>query len=245
MRLYGELAEWFHLLTAPADYEEAAEAYSRLFVERASGPVERVLELGCGGGNNASHMKAGFRLTLVDLSSEMLGVSRGLNPECEHLQGDMRTLRLGRLFDAVFVQDAVMYMASEVDLRAAMATAVEHCRPGGVVVFAPDCVRETFHEYEHDGGHDGDDGRALRYHETATDPEPSDTTYRVELRMRLREADGTERIDTDVYTFGLFRKAEWLRWLTEAGLRAEAIPCDLGGEDVPTTYIFVGVRPIR
>ena len=35
-------------------------------------------------------------MTLVDLSEEMLAVSRELNPECEHLQGDMRTLRLGR-----------------------------------------------------------------------------------------------------------------------------------------------------
>src|SRR3972149_1508073 len=59
-----------------------------------------VLELGSGGGNNASHMKAHFKLTLVDRSPAMLAVSRALNPECEHLEGDMRTLRLGRGFDA-------------------------------------------------------------------------------------------------------------------------------------------------
>ena len=32
-------------------------------------------------------------------------MSRSINPECEHVQGDMRTLRLGREFDAVFVHD--------------------------------------------------------------------------------------------------------------------------------------------
>jgi hypothetical protein len=55
------------------------------------------------------HLKARFAMTLVDLSGEMLAVSRRFNPECEHLQGDMRTVRLGRAFDAVFVHDAVDY----------------------------------------------------------------------------------------------------------------------------------------
>ena len=40
----------------------------------------------------------------------MLELSRTLNPDCEHLEGDMRTLRLGRTFDAVLIHDAVMYM---------------------------------------------------------------------------------------------------------------------------------------
>ncbi|MHC4615594.1 MAG: class I SAM-dependent methyltransferase, partial [Planctomycetota bacterium] len=57
-----------------------------------------VLELGSGGGNNASHLKKWFDMTLVDLSPHMLEVSRALNPECSHQQGDMRTVRLGTLF---------------------------------------------------------------------------------------------------------------------------------------------------
>lgn len=48
-------------------------------------------------------------MTLVDLSPEMLTTSCALNPECEHLPGDMRTVRLGRLFDAVFIHDAIIY----------------------------------------------------------------------------------------------------------------------------------------
>ena len=50
-----------------------------------------VLELGSGGGNNASHLKAQFRMTLVDRSPGMLAVSRALNPECEHVEGDCAT----------------------------------------------------------------------------------------------------------------------------------------------------------
>ncbi len=245
MKLYGELADWFHLLTSPEDYRQEARVYSRLIAAGVSGPSSTVLELGSGGGNTASHMKSRFRLTLTDLSPAMLAVSRSLNPECEHLEGDMRTLRLGRTFDAVFVHDAVMYMTSEGDLRAAMATAVAHCRPGGVVLFVPDCVSETFRPYEHDGGHDGADGRSLRYHERVFDPDPSDTTYEVELTIRLREADGSERVVVETHTLGVFSRRDWIGWLTAAGLRVEALASSLGGADFPETYIFVGRRPLR
>ena len=107
-------------------------------------PLETVLELGSGGGNNASHLKRRFRLTLVDASPDMLAVSRALNPECEHVQGDMRSVRLEREFDAVFVHDAIAYMTSRDDLLRAMRTARAHCRAGGVALFAPDHVLETF-----------------------------------------------------------------------------------------------------
>ena len=82
-------------------------------VEKADGPVSTVLELGSGGGNNASHLKRHFTLTLVDRSPEMLELSRGLNPELEHVEGDMRTMRLDRTFDAVFVHDALAYILTE------------------------------------------------------------------------------------------------------------------------------------
>src|SRR3989304_6513572 len=108
-KLYGPLAPWFHLLTAPEDYAEEAEFYRRVLTEACERPPRTLLELGSGGGNSAAHLKAHFRMTLVDLSHEMLEVSKGLNPECEHVQGDMRTVRLGREVDVVFVHDAVMY----------------------------------------------------------------------------------------------------------------------------------------
>src|SRR3712207_9249425 len=108
-------------------------------------PAPTLLELGSGGGNNAVHLKAHFaQVTLTDLSPEMLAVSRALNPDCEHLLGDMRTLRLGRAFDVVFVHDAIDYMTTREDLRLALETAAVHCKPDGLGLFVPDYVREAF-----------------------------------------------------------------------------------------------------
>ena len=163
-------------------------------------------------------------MTLTDLSAEMLELSRTINPELEHIQGDMRTLRLGREFDAVFVHDAVVYMTTEADLRAAIETAYIHCRPGGVALFAPDHVRENFAPATDHGGHDGTDGRGLRYLEWTWDPDPSDDHYTVDYAYLLREAAGSVRVEQDRHIEGLFSRATWLRLLDEAGFEAKAVP---------------------
>ena len=89
LKLYTELADWFHLLTRPEDYAEEAEFYRKAILSASSKPPHNLLELGSGGGNNASHLKAHFTLTLVELSPEMIATSRTINPELEHLQGDI------------------------------------------------------------------------------------------------------------------------------------------------------------
>ena len=71
----------------------------------------------------------------------MLAVSRKLNPECEHVLGDMRSLDLGREFDLVLIHDAIMYATDSASVRASLTTAHRHCRPGGATLIVPDCVR--------------------------------------------------------------------------------------------------------
>src|SRR5262245_2266287 len=107
-RLYNELASWWPLLSPPEEYVDEAAWFKQALLDVCHGPVQTLLELGSGGGNNASHLKAHFRMTLVDLAPGMLAVSRELNPECEHIEGDMRSVRLGRLFDGVLVHDAII-----------------------------------------------------------------------------------------------------------------------------------------
>lgn len=240
--LYGDLASWFHLLTPPSDYADEAAYYRRALVG-AAGRVDTLLELGSGGGNNASHLKAHFRCTLTDLSHAMLEQSRRINPECEHLPGDMRTLRLGRTFDAVLVHDAVMYLTTEEDLRRAMETAFVHVRRGGAALFAADCTRETFGPHTDHGGGDAE-GRALRYLEWTWDPDPADTTFVVDLAYLLRE-DGREmRVVHDRHVMGLFPRATWSRLLAETGFVERPAPCASDEGDVGDMgEIFLAVRP--
>jgi SAM-dependent methyltransferase len=215
--IYGELAPWFHLLTHPSDYVEEADFIERVIDATVMGEARTMLELGSGGGNNASHLKHHFECTLTDLSPEMLALSRTLNPECEHLAGDMRTLRLDRTFDAVFAHDAIAYMTTVDDLRVTLETVARHLRPGGAAVIVPDTTRELFAPGTRHGGHDGDDGRSLRYLEWTYDPDPADTTYIVDLVVVLREA-GDVRVEHDRHTCGVFPESLWRRLMTDAGL---------------------------
>ncbi|PYS47692.1 MAG: class I SAM-dependent methyltransferase [Acidobacteria bacterium] len=229
-KLYGELASWFHLLSAPADYAEEAELARNLLAQASSTPPGTLLELGSGGGNNASHLKLHFQMTLVDLSPGMLDLSRALNPECEHLTGDMRSVRLGRIFDAVFVHDAIMYMTTEDELRQSIETAFTHCRAGGAALFMPDVVRENFVSLTTHGGHDGE-GRGIRYIEWTFDPDPSDTTYTVDFAYLLRDVNGPVRVVHDHHVFGLFSKDVWLRLLKQVGFEPR-VAADSWGREV-------------
>lgn len=244
LKLYGELAAWWPLLSDPADYVEEAGFYQRQLIAACDGPLRTLLELGSGGGNNASHLKARFEMVLVDRSPGMLEVSRALNPECEHVEGDMRTVRLGRLFDGVFVHDAIAYMTTLDDVRQAIESAWTHCRPGGAALFAPDHVRENFRGSTDHGGHDLG-GRALRYLEWAWDPDPADTTYTVDYAYLLRERDGSARVEWDRHIEGLFARADWLRILSEVGFRPKIVPFDHSELEPGSYEIFVCQKPAR
>jgi SAM-dependent methyltransferase len=241
-RFYGELAVWWPLISSPGEYAEEA-AFAATLLGSAVVPVREVLELGSGGGNNALHLKARFALTLVDLSEEMLGVSRRLNPECKHLQGDMRTLRLGRAFDAVFVHDAVEYMTNADDLRQAIETAFAHCRPGGVAVFVPDRIAETFEPDTDHGGSDAADGRGVRYLQWEWDPDPGDSWTVTEYVFLLRDTDGSIDVVHETHRLGLFGHDVWLRLLESAGFAASAVAEETSEDRVPRVF-FVGHRPV-
>jgi SAM-dependent methyltransferase len=239
MHMYSDLAPWFHLLTHPSGYWDEAAFVSRVVDEVAIGDARTLLELGSGGGNNASHLKARFACTLTDISADMLALSQTLNPECEHLEGDMRTLRLGRTFDVVFIHDAISYLTSEDDLAAAIETTAAHVRPGGVVILTPDATTEIFNPRTDHGGHDGDDGRSLRYLEWIHPTTSS--TYDVDYLIIARGPGEDVRIVHDRHVLGLFPRATWERLVEETGL--ELVDTSVENPYELEQAAFVGRRP--
>ncbi len=119
------------------------------------------------------------------------------------------------------IHDAVMYMTTEDDLRAAITTAFVHTKPGGAALFAPDCVRETFRDrttlMQADEG-----SRALRGVEWGWDPDPADETFSVEYALLLRDGDDmSSRHDRHVE--GLFTRAAWIQILEDVGYAVEMV----------------------
>ncbi len=222
MKLYDELTSIYPFVSAPEEYEGEATSIAGLLDATATQPPRDVLELGSGAGHLASRLRERYAMTLTDLSPAMLALSRALNPQWEHVEGDMRTLRLGRTFDAVIVHDAVVYMTTELDLRAAIETAAVHCRAGGAVVFAPDYTAESFEAGSETGGRDDPDGRSVRFLSWTVDPDPTDTTYEVDYAFLVRER-GEVRALHDHHVEGIFPRSTWLRLTADAGFAARIV----------------------
>jgi SAM-dependent methyltransferase len=235
-KLYTELAGWWQLVSPTKDYADEAAFFGKLFQAENA---RTLLELGSGGGNIGWFLKKDFALTLSDISGAMLAESKKQNPELEHIQGDMRALRLGRTFDGVLIHDAIMYMTSEDDLRAALLSAYEHCKPGGVVVIAPDWVAETFRPHTtHDGEDAGEQG--VRYLEWVWDTDPNDTKVNYEFIVALKEGDELRTV-VDRQIVGVFPRATWLRLLEDVGFEAQAI--EDPSTDGERTEVFLGHKP--
>jgi SAM-dependent methyltransferase len=234
---YSKLADWWPLISPPSDYAEEAAFFLSLLVETASRPSATLLELGSGGGNNAVHMKSAFSsVTLVDLSERMLAVSRDLNPDCEHVQGDLRTVRLGHTYDVVFVHDAIDYMTTVEDLEQALQTLFIHCKSGGIALLVPDSMRETFASSTDHGGEDGE-GRSVRFLEWSYDPDESDTTYTTDYVFVLREEGQPVKVEYDQHLGGLFWRDQWLALLAHVGFKAEFVI------DPYARHVFVAHKP--
>lgn len=216
-RLYDDLATWWPVISPSEGYEEEGVTFASLLSQAADGTIRTVLELGSGGGTLAMHLPSIWDVTLVDRSEAMLAVSRARNPTKVHLEGDMRTLRLGRQFDAVLLHDAVMYLTCREDLSAAMHTLAAHLRPGGAALVVPDVTRETFHETTLLDGGDGLDGRAARLMEWRWDPDPEDDTFLDELILAVRDGDRVRTVH-ETHEMGPYSREVYADLLAEAGL---------------------------
>jgi len=227
-KLYHELAEeWYPLFTPLDDYEEEARLYHELFNIYHKTDCKTLLELGSGAGHNAYFLKNWYQMTLSDISESMVLLSKKINPECEHVTGDMKTIRLGKQFDAVFIHDAIMYMITEDDLQKAVNTAFVHCRPGGMLIVSPDCIKETFVEGTDDGGSDKD-GRAIRWLEWSYDPDPDDTQFVVHYACLLRDVDGSVTMEHDHHVEGVFPESTWKKVFNNAGFEVKSLPDSFG-----------------
>lgn len=217
MRIYSDLADWYPLLTPLADYVEEAPTYLAIFKQFLPTGRKTLLELGAGAGHNAFYFRDDFELTLTDLQTEMLAMAQRNCPEALCVQGDMRTLRLGRQFDAVFIHDAINYLLTERDLELALQTAEAHLKPGGVLLIAPDYVQETFTPHANTDGTDGE-GRSLRYLEWTWQRAGQLDRYVADYTLVMRTGDAEPVVVNDRHEEGLFPRATWLRLLADLGL---------------------------
>ena len=123
----------------------------------------------------------------------------------------------------MFVHDAVDYMLTEADLRAAMETAFVHCRPGGLALFVPDdTARDRSSPGPTTAATTAPTAAAPATWSGPGTPTPTTRWSTTEYAFVLRDADGSVRVVHETHRTGLFGRDVWLGLLAEAGFEPRA-----------------------
>ena len=240
-RLYYELSYLWPIISPPHEYAGEAANWRRILRDKLGPAKHNILELGAGGGHNLSHLAKDFQATAVDISPPMLSLSRRLNPDVRHHLGDMRMVRLGQTFDAVLIHDAIGHMLTEADLSATFATAKAHLRPGGLLLIAPEWVREEFVGQKLFNWTRRNKEISVTIQEYLHDPDPEDTQIE-SIYSYMIEMEGSVRIERDVHINGLFPVSTWMGLLDQAGFRVERVSLP-GNEGGYGGNMFIGTLP--
>ena len=220
MVLYDKLAKYWPIISPPSHYIAEGMIWEEAIKRRLSKPRPKLLDLGCGGGHSLAPLTKGFDCTAVDLSEEMIELSKKLNPSVEHFVGDMRSLRLGRKFDVVTVNDAIGYMTTKVDMMSLLETAKVHLEPNGLLVMGPDWFKETFKDNTFNSFQRMESNVVLNLSEFSFDADKTDDHFETVFSIIVRDAGKVETF-TDRHTIGLFGYDQWTEMLENSGFEVE------------------------
>jgi SAM-dependent methyltransferase len=134
---YVKSARIYDLLyvgTGIKDYAAETAELDRLIKE--SCPTARtLLDVACGTGAHLAELSGSYDVEGVDLSPAMLAIARGRLPGIPLHEADMRTLDLGRFFDAVIcLFSSIGYVTDPSEMRSTVARLAAHVAPGGVLI---------------------------------------------------------------------------------------------------------------
>lgn len=215
-RLYTDLTHLWPFLNPPEEYVDEAAVFRELLQSQGVKEGARILHLGSGGGSLDHQLAPHFQLTGVDLSPAMVELARGVNPGVEYVVGDMREVRLGRLFDVVLVHDAIAYMASPEELLAAYRTAAAHLAPGGVLLAVPEQLRLAYDPTDVTTVTRTRGAQTVTVVELQLMDDPADDWYETEFLFIIRQGMQVE-VHRDRHRRRLFNLADFTGAINAAG----------------------------
>lgn len=221
-RMYNDLSWAWSIISPPEEYIEETELFAKTIKDYAIQPVKTLLHMGCGAGGNDFTLKKHFQVTGVDISDSMRELAAKLNPEVTYLPGDMRTVRLDQIFDAVTILDAIDYNRSKNDIQATFRTVHEHLKPGGIFLTVIEYDPATFPQNITHIDVKKKDNTEVTFIENNYDPDPSDTSFEATFIFMVRR-DGELEIHTDRHIVGIHKPEVWIDLLKNAGFQVKVL----------------------
>ncbi|MER5784415.1 methyltransferase domain-containing protein [Streptomyces mobaraensis] len=201
----------------PGTEKDIPRFCERLFAAHAPDSVRTLLDAGCGTGRHVAYFtEAGVDCVGFDCQENMLAFARERRPGPDYRVGDMRSLRLGRAFDAVTCFGwALSNLHTNADVSRSVETFAVHCRPGALLfVHVPNPLADP-------------EEAAFQRHFTLAGPSftaTAEATYTLDRRRQLLTRRRLWRVPgraplTDHVRFRLLYPMELEHHLTEHGFR--------------------------
>ena len=196
-----------------------------------------LLDVACGTGGHLRHLRSRYEIVGLDLDSGMLEQAAEVLPGVTLVEGDMRSFRLARRFDAVVcLFSSIGYMRSVQELDAAVGNMAAHLTPGGVLVIdgwiRPDAWIDP--GTVHAEAARGDGIAAARVGKSRRE---GNKTY-LELHHLVGTLDGIEHL-VDHHELTLFTDDEYQGAFRRSGLSVQRVDSQMAGRDR-----YIGVAPL-
>ncbi|MBO7645169.1 MAG: class I SAM-dependent methyltransferase [Alphaproteobacteria bacterium] len=132
--VFKEYSQYYNLLYKDKDYKTEVDYIDGVIRDYTPG-AKSVLDLGCGTGRHDFYLtQKGYDVFGVDMSDTMLRFAKNVGINC--VQGDVRTFRGNRKFDAVVsLFHVASYQVTDPDIISFFKTISYHMDKNGVCVF--------------------------------------------------------------------------------------------------------------
>jgi SAM-dependent methyltransferase len=235
--VYSKVARIYDLLytgTGIKDYPAESDALHAI-IQEASPGARTLLDVACGTGAHLEILRRWYEVEGVDLSPEMLEVARKRLPDVPLQVADMRTLDLGRKFDAVTcLFSAIGYVTDPVEMGSTIGRLADHVAPGGVLI-VDGWVRPEDWGDDYRGGPDvASDDTTMVVRLTLSRRTGSITE--MDLHHLVRDADGIDHF-VERHRLALVSTADYIAAFEAAGLRPRVVPF------MPSRDRVVGMKP--
>ena len=236
--VYGKSAQIYDLLYVGAgikDYPaEAVELHG--IIQQANPNARTLLDVACGTGAHLAELRRWYTVEGVDLSPAMLAAAKSRLGDVPLHVADMRTLDLGKSFDAVIcLFSSIGYITDLAEMRSAIGRLAAHVAPGGVLILDGWIRPEEWRDdYRGDPyvAHD-DDVMVVRL--AFSQREGSITE--LDMHHLVRTSAGVEYF-SEVHRLALTPTEEYVAAVENAGLTARVIR-----DYMPARDRVVGSRP--
>ena len=236
-KAYTNLAEWFEYLNDDCDYEQWSQSLTAKLTEY---PLSVGLDIGCGAGwFTRAFQKAGYRMTGMDVSPEMLdkaqanALKAGLRGE--YILGDIALTKLPARFDfATAINDCVNYIP-KTKLKKAFKNVYGALKKGGVFLFDISSPRKFERKIANTVSvDDREEVTYLSFNRVDSDCAVMDVT------LFVRRADGAfDRLD-ETHTQYIYNIEEITDALTASGFSLTSVEGHLGeAVEVADRLLFV------